>query len=95
MFFSFDFAIEGSHRRFPTGGSAYGIPRNWATLGVVPLIRPVTGPEVVPTVKLLTARAGRNCSRARSRPRMTAIVDARKIEENMKDYILTQYQDCG
>lgn len=28
-----DFTTDGIHRRSPTGGSANGIPRNWATSG--------------------------------------------------------------
>ena len=40
----------GCHRRFPTGGAAYGIPSHSLTVLTVLLVIPHTGPDVVCTV---------------------------------------------
>jgi hypothetical protein len=48
------------------------------------LMRPVTRPEVVSMVKLLTARTGCNCRRASSRLKMIAMVDDAKKTEGSK-----------
>jgi hypothetical protein len=48
---SFDLRTAGSQRRAPTGGSANGMPRNWAMFGVVSLMKPCTGPDVVSAIK--------------------------------------------
>ena len=37
-------AVSGRHRRLPTGGEAYGIPRNWR---IPPCTNPVIGPSSV------------------------------------------------
>src|SRR6516225_3178295 len=62
----------GCHRSAPTGGAAYGMPRNSST---APLARPRTGPLVVPTTgplplaaacppRVLTLTAGAAATRA-------------------------------
>ena len=40
-------ATGGKKRRSPVGGFAKGTPKNWVTSGVVPLMRPAIGPDVV------------------------------------------------
>jgi hypothetical protein len=57
MPFSFDLGTAGAQRRAPTGGSAKGIPRNWATFGVLSLMKPLTRPDVVLASKKLMACA--------------------------------------
>ena len=58
MLLTGDLTIGDAHRSWPTGGSAKGMPRNWATPGVVPLMSPYTGPTEVSTFKGFIAWQG-------------------------------------
>ena len=45
-----DLSTGGMNRSAPRGGSAYGTPSSWRTLGAVELMKPWRVPDVVETM---------------------------------------------